>query len=87
MAIAGAFSGGGVMLDNGITTYSQQVTERLAPVAGIWDTALTVISAMGLFWEKAAQPFVLYALIFAGALYLTCVGLGTACVRYALKRS
>jgi hypothetical protein len=28
----------------------------------------------------------LYALIFVGAIYLICVGLGTACVRYALKR-
>ena len=86
LAIAGGFSGGTLVLDHGAATYSQQMTERLAPITGIGETMMTLVNAVGLIWEKAAQPFVLYALVLAGALYLICLGLGTACVRYALKR-
>ena len=86
VAIAGAFSGGGVMLEEGVSNYSQQMVERLGPVASLWDTVLTILNAAGSLVEKIGQPVFLYAAIFIGLLYLTCLGLGTVCVRYALKR-
>jgi hypothetical protein len=86
LAIAGGFSGGTLILDQRAAAYSQQATERLAPIAGLGDTGMTLVNALGLLWEKAAQPFVLHGVVLAGVLYLICLGLGTACVRYALKR-
>jgi len=87
LALLGAVGGGGIILDDGVTSYSQQMTERLAPVTSVGDTLLTLGNVVGLLWEKAAQPFLLHVLVAAGLLYLTCLGLGTACVRYALKRA
>jgi hypothetical protein len=87
LAIAGGFSGGTLILDQSATAYSQQMTERLAPIRGLGETSMTLVNALGLLWEKAAQPFVLYGLVLAGVLYLICLGVGTVCVRSALKRS
>jgi hypothetical protein len=86
LAVVSAVSGGGVILDEGVAAYSQRVVERLTPVGGLWDSIQTVVNAVALSLQKLSQPFMLYALIFVGATYLICVGLGTACVRYALKR-
>ena len=86
LAIVGAFSGGGVMLDEGVSNYSQQVAERFGPMASLWDTALTILSVGGSLVEKIGQPLLLYGAVFIGLLYLTCLGLGTVCVRYAMKR-
>jgi len=88
LAIVGAFSGGGVMLDEGVSNYSQQVVERISPVTSLWDTVVTVLNAGRSLVEKMGQSlFLLYAAIFIGLLYLTCLGLGTVCVRYALRRA
>jgi hypothetical protein len=87
LAIAGGFSGGTLILDQNATAYSQQMSERLAPITGLGQIGMTLANAFGLLWDKAAQPFVLYGLALAGSLYLICLGLGTVCVRYALKRS
>jgi len=87
LAIVGAFSGGGVMLDEGVSNYSQQVVERFGPVTSLWDTVLTILNVVGSLVEKIGQPLLLYGAIFIGLLYLTCLGLGTVCVRYALKRA
>ena len=87
LAIVGAFSGGGVMLDEGVSNYSQQVVERFGPVTSLWETVLTILNVVGSLVEKIGQPLFLYAAIFIGLLYLMCLGLGTVCVRYALKRA
>jgi len=87
LAIVGVFSSGGVVLDHSVTTYSQQVVERLGPATNLWDTILTVLNALKSVVEKLGQPLILYAAILVGLLYLTCLGLGTVCVRYALKRA
>lgn len=87
LAIVGAFSSGGVMLDEGVSNYSQQVVERFGPFASLWETVLTILNAVRSVLEKIGQPLLLYAATFIGLLYLTCLGLGTACVRFALKRS
>ena len=86
IAIAGAFGGGGVLLDQGVVSYSQQVTEQLAPASTLWDTAASLRTAVGLLWTRAAQPLLVTLMIAAGLLYLICVGVGTACVRSALRR-
>jgi hypothetical protein len=87
LAIVGAFSGGGVMLDEGVSNYSQQVVERFGPVTSLWETVLTILNVVGSLVEKIGQPLFLYGAIFVGLLYLMCLGLGTVCVRYALKRA
>jgi hypothetical protein len=87
LALFGGFGRGGLILDYGVTSYSQQLFERLAPVTNLGDTLLTLFSAAGLLGQKAADLLLVYVLILAGALYLTCLLLGTACVRYALKRA
>ena len=86
LAIVGAFSGGGVMLDESVSNYSQQVAERFGPVTSLWDTGFTILSVGGSLAEKIGQPLLFYGAIFIGLLYLACLGLGTVCVRYALKR-
>jgi hypothetical protein len=87
LAIVGAFSSGGVMIDDGLSTYSQQVAERFGPATSLWQSILPVIKVVPALVEKIGQPLLLYAAIFAGLLYLMCLGLGTVCVRYALKRA
>lgn len=86
LAIVGAFSSGGVMLDAGVSNYSQQVVERFGPLASLWETVLTVLNVLRSLVEKIGQPVLLYAATLIGLLYLACLGLGTVCVRYALKR-
>jgi hypothetical protein len=87
LAIVGAFSGGGVVLDEGVSNYSQQVVERFGPVTSLWETVLTILNVVASLVEKIGQPLLLYGAIFIGLLYLMCLGLGTVCVRYALKRA
>jgi len=87
LAIVGAFSGGGAMLDERISSYSQQAVERLGPVISLWETVLTMLNVVQSLVEKIGQPLLLCAAAIVGLLYLTCVGLGTVCVRYALKRA
>ena len=86
IAIAGLFGGGGVLLDQGVVNYSQQVTERLGPASALWDAAVGLRTAAGLLWSQAAQPLLVTLMIGVGLLYLICVGVGTAFVRSALKR-
>jgi hypothetical protein len=87
LAIAGAFSGGGAVLDEGVSNYSQQVTEHLGPLTSVWDAALTMLNVAWSLVDKFGQPLLLQAVFCIGLLYLTCLGLGTVCVRYALKRA
>ena len=86
LTIAGVFSGGSVLLDDGVAAYSQQITEHLAPAGTVWDTAVTLGSAAVLLLKSATQPFLFWVLLVAGLLYLVCVAVGTACVRLALNR-
>jgi hypothetical protein len=87
VAIAGAFSGGGVMLDQGVSTYSQQVVERFEPASALWSAFKVLAGVVTSQTDKLGQPLLIYAAVFAGLLYLICVGLGTVCVRYAIKRA
>ena len=86
VALAGVAGSGGVMLDQGIANYSQEVTGRLSPMSSLWDSFHTLSGTAGLLWQKAAQPLLLHAMIFAGVLYVACLGLGTVFVRSVMKR-
>jgi hypothetical protein len=87
LSVVAAFSTGGLWLDDNVTTYSQQVASRLTPWTGLWDTLAPLTNAGLLLWEKIAQPVLLHGLALGGALYLICIGAGTALFRTALKRS
>jgi len=87
VSIAGALGGGGHILGETAAGYSAQVLERFNGVDGTFDLFAPLLDAVALVWEKTAQPFLLYGALFVGALYLTCVGVGTVCFRYALKRA
>ena len=87
VVLAGAAGSGGVMLDQGIANYSQEVTGRFSTVSSLWDSFQTLSGTAGLLWQKAAQPFLLYAVMLAAALYVICLGLGTAFIRSVLKQS
>ena len=85
-ALAVMLSGGGFVLSEGATTYSKQWTERLA-VADVHGTFLdSVLNAVHVLGH-AFQPLVHYAVIAGVILYLACIGLGTACFRFAVKHA
>ena len=87
LGIVAAFSTGGLWLDDSVTGYSQQLAERLTPLASLWDTLAPLLNAGVLVWQQATQPPWLYGLILVGALYLACIGAGTMFVRVAWKRA
>jgi hypothetical protein len=87
LALAGAAGRGGVILDQGIATYTQEVTGKLSMMSSLQDSWQTLSGTAGLLWDKAAQPFLLHAVIIAAALYVICLGLGTAFIRSALNRN
>lgn len=87
LSVAGLVSGGSLFLGDNAVDYSSNLVERVSVLGLALDVAAPFIWVAHLVWYKMAQPFLLYALVGMGALYLTCVGVGTACYRYALKRA
>lgn len=86
LSVAGLVSGGTLFLEDNAVDYSSNLVERVSVLGVVLDVVTPFFWVAHLVWEKMAQPFLLYALVCLGALYLTCVGVGTACYRYALKR-
>jgi hypothetical protein len=86
VAIAGAFTQSGLMVDDSVRSYSQQVTEQASTLSALLDSFAPLLNAVALLWQKA-QPLLLYGLVLALGLYLACVGVGTMFVRVAIKRS
>lgn len=87
LSVAGLVSGGTLFLGDNAADYSNDLAERVSLLGLVLDVVTPFLWVAHLVWEKMAQPFLLYALVCMGALYLTCVGVGTACYRYALKRA
>lgn len=85
VTIAGLFTQSGLMVDNSVRSYSQQVTEQANTLSAFLDNFQPLLNAFSVLWQKA-QPLLLYALAVAMALYLACVGVGTIFVRAALRR-
>lgn len=86
LVVAGAFGGGSALLGEGVSGYSLALSERLDFSESILANFTPLVYAVHRLWEELAQPFLLYAAIAAGAVYLTFIGVGTACFRFALKR-
>ena len=87
IAVAGLLAGGGIFFGEGPEGYSVVLLERLHPFVTLIDILAPLASAGLLVWETIGEPFLLYGALCVGALYLTCLGMGTACFRYALKRA
>lgn len=86
ITVAGAMGGGGHLLGEGAVGYSTDLMERFNPADGVFWNFAPLADAATLVWERFAQPFLLYGALLAGALYLTFVGVGTVCFRFAVKR-
>ena len=86
LAVVGLFTQSGLMVDDSVRSYSQQVTEQANTLAALLDRFAPLLNAVVLLWEKA-QPLLLYALVLALGLYLACVGVGTMFVRVAIRRT
>jgi hypothetical protein len=63
----------------------------LATVLGSWFESLDLISTMWragmLMFKAGGQPLLLLTLLLVLGLYISCVGLGTACTRMLLNRT
>lgn len=87
LSVAAIISGGGLVLGEGAADYSADLFERFNPFGLLLDILAPLGAAGLLVWEILVQPFLIYAAVAVGALYLACVAMGTACFRYALKRA
>ena len=83
-SLMGAFVGGAFLMDQPVAAYSEQVTERLSPLAALAGIVATLWHAMVMV---GMQPLVLAVILTASAGYLLCVGLGTILVRSIWKRA
>ena len=86
LLVAGAFSGGGLFLGDGMSNYSLEVAGRFDFADSILGNFAPLLGAFHRVWQEVAQPFLIYGAIAAGAVYLMFIGVGTACFRFALKR-
>jgi hypothetical protein len=88
LALAALLSSGGLWFHDGVAAYSQEMTARLGVLGTLADTLAVLLKALLVLAAKLADsPLLLYALALGAALYLACVGVGTLCVRLALKRA
>jgi len=87
LALVGLVGGGGWWVGHGVTNYSQQVSERMAPFSGLWQSLPSLSTLWAALLNHTNQSLLIFAVIAAGAMYLLSVGLGTMCFRLALKRA
>lgn len=86
VAVAGLMGGGTLLLGDNAAEYSADLVDRVTLLGVLLDVLAPLGAAAGLVWQKLAQPLMVYALAGFGVLYLMCLGMGTACYRFALKR-
>ncbi len=87
VAVAGLLAGGGLFFGEGAESYGIGLLDWLHPFVTLMEILAPLASAGLLVWETIGEPFLIYGALCIGALYLTCLGMGTACFRYALKRA
>lgn len=87
LVLMGAFGGGGWMVSNGVASYSQEVSQQMAPLAGSWDWLAPFSAAAGALWRTVGLPLALGLATLGVAAYLACIGLGTVFVRVAMKHA
>jgi hypothetical protein len=84
--LAAILSGGGYVLSESATVYSTQWKERLATT----DLHVATFDSLwnaGNLLVQAFLPLFHYAAFAGVILYLLCIGLGTACFRFAVKHA
>ena len=86
VAIAAGFTQSGLIVDDNVRSYSEQVTAQTSTLTTFLDSFTPLLNAAALLWQKA-QPLLIYGVVLALGLYLACVGVGTMFVRVAIKRS
>ena len=84
-----ALSSGSFLVGEGAESYSQSLLQQFTSPAPAMDLAHfdSLADAASLVWDRAARPLLTIAGGIALALYLTCIGLGTACFRLLQRRS
>lgn len=87
LAVAGCMAGGSWALDQPLRDYFQEVAAGLSVLGGWVDNLRPLADALVLLWQKFCQPWFLYALAGLAAIYLLCIGTGTAFVRVAAQRA
>lgn len=86
IAVAGAMGGGGFVLGDGAASFSTNMMEEWNPADGVLGNFMPLWDAGVLVWQHLAQPFLLYGVVLAAAVYAMFIGVGTACFRFAWKR-
>jgi hypothetical protein len=86
VALAVAFGGGSVLLDQQVAVYSEQVTEYLSPLTGVWELLVTLANAVSLLWSYFAAPQLLVGLAVAGVFYVAFLAVGTLFIRSVYRR-
>ena len=84
--LAGFISNSGSLVSDGLTSYSQQLAQRLGGFSVLGEFLLRLLDTAWLCLQDN-QPLLLYALAATAVLYLVCIGLGTLFVRVAFQRS
>jgi hypothetical protein len=84
--LAALLSGGGYVLSEGATVYSKQWTDRL-PAADLQAPSFDSLWNAVHLLAQSFQPLFHYAAFAGVLLYLVCIGLGTACFRFAVKHA
>jgi len=87
LVLAAFLSGGGFILTEGAEAYSRQFAGRFTTSAFQTESVASLWNAGQLLWNQALHPLLHQAAIAALVLYLICVGLGTACYRFATKHA
>lgn len=84
--LAAILSGGGYVLSEGATAYSRHWTEKLA-MPDLHATFFESVFNAAQVLSQSFQPLLHYAAFAGVILYLLCIGLGTACFRFAVKHA
>lgn len=87
LAFVGLLASGGFWLNDTVAGYSQQVSERMAPLASTWSYLPTRDSIVASLSPYLSSPTVTYGAMIAVLSYLLCVALATACFRMTFKRA
>ena len=82
LLIASIFFSGSVVLDDQMRSYASQ-----NPLANLLGDFAAIGNAIALLWQKIGQPLFLTRIVVCVALYVVCVGLGTAMFRVVTRQN
>lgn len=81
------FAGAGVAAQHLQSAALPQTVTSWTGAFGVAANVLdTLLNALWVVWRSGGQLWLLAAVVLAFAMYLACVGIGTACVRIAIDR-